>query len=168
MLADLKVATLKIPEELRKRLIDVVRENLDAFAASPTDLGRTTVVIHTIKTGEAQPFLHKLRPIPFSRLQYLEQEVDKLIFIGAVSPADQGACPYASRTVCTPKKVGTLRMCVDYRDMNAQTEKDAFPLPPIDKVWPILSGVKYFASLDLLMGYHQVEVVPSTAPRTRS
>ena len=119
MLADLKIATLKIPEELRKRLIEVVRENLDAFAASPTDLGRTTVVIHTIKTGEAHPFRHNLRPILFARRQYLEQEVDKLISIGAVSPADPGACPYASRTVCMPKKDGTLRMCVDYRDMNA-------------------------------------------------
>ena len=79
---------LKIPEELQKRLIEVVRENLAAFAASSTDLGRTTVVIHTIKTGKAQPFRHKLRPIHFARRQYLEQEVDNLISIGAVSPAD--------------------------------------------------------------------------------
>ena len=56
VLADLKIAVLPIPDELRKCLIEVVRENLDAFAASPTDLGRTSVVIHTIKTGEARPF----------------------------------------------------------------------------------------------------------------
>ena len=44
------IAVLLIPEQLRKRQIEVVRENLDAFAASPTDLVRTSVVIHTIKT----------------------------------------------------------------------------------------------------------------------
>ena len=49
-------------------------------------------------------------------------------------------------------------MCVDYCDFNAQTEKDAFPLIRIDTVWPALTKAKYFASLDLLMGYHQVGV----------
>ena len=78
--------------------------------------------------------------------------------VGAISPADPGACPYASRIVFSPKKDGTLRLCVDYRDLNAQTEKDPFPLPRIDTVWPALTKAKYFASLDLLMGYHQVEV----------
>ena len=58
VLADLKIATLHISEQLRRRLVQVIRKNLDAFAASPTDLGRTSVVIHTIKTGEARPFRH--------------------------------------------------------------------------------------------------------------
>ena len=158
MLADLRVSSLPIPEQVRKRLVKVVKENLDAFAASPIDLGRTSVVVHTIKTGDAKPFRHKLRPIPFARRQYLEDEVAKLLSIGAISEADPGACPYASRTVIAPKKDGSLRMCVDYRDINAQTEKDAYPLPRIDTVWPTLAKAKYFAALDLIMGYHQVEV----------
>jgi hypothetical protein len=49
-------------------------------------------------------------------------------------------------------------MCVNYQDINAQTIKDSFPLPRIGEVWSSLAGAKYFASLDLLMGYHQVEV----------
>ena len=99
MLADLRVASLPIQEPARKRLIEVVKSNLGAFAASSTDFGRTSVVMHTIKTGEAQPFRHKLRPIPFARRQFLEQEVEKLLAIGAISVADPGECPYASRTV---------------------------------------------------------------------
>ena len=154
VLADFKIATLPISEKLRRRLVQVVRENLDAFGASPTDLGRTSVVIHTIRTGEARPFRHKLRAIPFARRQYLEQEVERLFSVGAISPADPGACPYASRTFVTPKKDGSMRMCVDYRDVNAQTEKDSFPLPRIDQVWPTLSRVRYFASLDLLIRFH--------------
>ena len=57
-------------------------------------------------------------------------------------------------------------MCVDYRDLNAQTEKDAFPLPRIDQVWPVLAKAKYFASLDLLMGYHQVGMEPKDRYKT--
>ncbi len=159
VLADLKVTSLPISEQLRKRLVQIVRENQDAFAASPTNLGRTSVVIHTIKTGEARPLRHKFRAIPFARRQYLLQEVERLMSVGAIFPADPGACPYASRTVVTPKKDGLMRMCVDYRDVNAQTE-DSVPLLRIDQVWPTLSRARYFASLDLLMGLYQVEVDP--------
>ena len=137
MLAELRASGLPVSEVLRRRLVEVVRENVDAFAATPTDLGRTSVVIHTIKTRDSKPFKHKLRPIPFARRQYLEQEVEKLLEVHAISPADLRACPYASRTVFSPKKDGTLRMCIDYRDLNAQTEKDAFPLPRIDQIWPL-------------------------------
>lgn len=56
VLADLEVATLFILENLRKRLIVVLRKHLDAFEPSPLDLGRTSVVFHKIKTGKAQLF----------------------------------------------------------------------------------------------------------------
>ena len=59
-----------------------------------------------------------------------------------------------------------MRMCVDYRDVNAQTEKNSFPLPRIDQIWPTLSRAKFFASLDLLMGLHQVEVDSSDRAKT--
>ena len=158
VLSDLKIAALPIPEELRKRLIEVVHENLDACAVSSTDLGRISFVIQTIKTGEARPFRHKLRAITFAKRHYLKQQVERLMSLGAISPPDPGACSYASRTVITPKKDGCMRMCVDYRDVNAQTEKDSFFKPRIDQVWPTLSRARFFASLDLLMGFHQVEV----------
>ena len=166
VLTNLRMSTLPIPEQVRKRLVEVVKENLGAFAASPTYLGRISVVVHTIKTNAAKPFRHKLRPIPFAQRQYLEQQVEKLLSIHTISEADLGACPYASRTVTTLKKDGSVQMCVDYRDINAQTQKDAYSLPRIDQVWPVLSKARYFASLDLLMKYHQVEVEPKDRFKT--
>ena len=104
MLWDLTVATLKIPDKLYKRLIEVVLENFDVFASTFTDLRRTFMVIHTINTGDKRPFCHKICPISFARRQYLRKKVDKLILIGAVFHADQGAYPYASRIVFTSRK----------------------------------------------------------------
>ena len=166
VLSELKVSELPVHEELRRQVVNVVRDCIDAFAATANDFGRTEVALHTIKTGDARPFKHKLRPIPYARRQFLDQEVERLLAIGAISPADPGACPYASRTVLATKKDGSLRMCVDYRDLNAQTEKDAYPLPRIDGVWPTLSKAKYFASLDLLMGYHQVAMAEKDRYKT--
>ena len=77
------------------------------------------MLVHTINTGDAKPFRYKLRPDPFAIRQYLGQEVEKLLAIGAISEADPGACPYASRTVITPEKDGTIRLCVDYRHIKA-------------------------------------------------
>ena len=54
----------------------------------------------------------------------------------------------------------TRRECVDYRDVNSQIEKDSFPLHQIDQVTPTLFRARIFASLDLLMGFHQVEADP--------
>ena len=55
------MSTLPIPEQVQKRLVEVVNRNLDAFAASPTDSEKTSVVVHTIKTNDAELFRHKLR-----------------------------------------------------------------------------------------------------------
>ena len=67
VLADLRVSTLPIPEQVRMQLVEVVKEKLDALEASPTDLGRTSMVEHTVKSGSAKPFRQKLRPILIAR-----------------------------------------------------------------------------------------------------
>ena len=54
------------------------------------------------------------------------------------------------------KKNGDLKFCIDYRKLNAVTQKDVYPLPRIEDVLGRLSGAKYFTSLDLQMGFWQV------------
>lgn len=49
-------------------------------------------------------------------------------------------------------------MCVDYSRINAQSEKEAFPLLRIDDLWLMLSKFKYFAALDLIIGFYKVDV----------
>ena len=69
------------------------------------------------------------------------------------------------------KKDGTLRMCIDYRDLNKVTVKNRYPLPRIDDLFDQLQGAGYFSKIDLRSGYHQTKVreedVPKTAFRTR-
>ena len=80
MLLELKVATLPVGQDVRKQLIEIVQQQLDAFAATPTDLGRTSVISHKIKTGEAQPFRHKLRAVPVAQRDFLEKELEHILW----------------------------------------------------------------------------------------
>ena len=166
VLYELKVSELPLPECEKRRVVDLVRRNLDAFATSPTDVGRTHLVMHKIDIGNNLPFKERVRPVPHSWREFMDQELDKLLAIGAISEANPGDCPFASRCVVVRKKDGTFRLCVDYRRLNAITVKDSYPLPRIDEILSSLGKARVFASLDLLMGYHEVEVDPRDRAKT--
>ncbi|KAL1264195.1 hypothetical protein QQF64_004550 [Cirrhinus molitorella] len=79
----------------------------------------------------------------------------------------QESCsPYASPVVLVKKKDGNLRMCVDYRQLNAKTRKYAFPLPRIEETLDALIGARWFSTLDLASGYNQVPVTEGDRPKT--
>jgi hypothetical protein len=64
------------------------------------------------------------------------------------------------------KKDGSMRLCVDYRDLNAVTIKNKYPLPRIDDLFDQLKGAKFFSKIDLRSGYHQLRVRPEDIPKT--
>ena len=64
------------------------------------------------------------------------------------------------------KKGGELRFCVDYRQLNAITKKDAYPIPRIDETLDLLQGKKLFSTLDLACGYWQIELDYSSNEKT--
>ncbi|GBG92168.1 hypothetical protein CBR_g54520 [Chara braunii] len=79
--------------------------------------------------------------------------------------------PFRAPVLFVPKKEGELRMCIDYRGLNAITVKNVEPLPRIDDLLDRVQGCKYLSKIDLKSGYHQIEVHPDdqykTAFRTR-
>ena len=69
------------------------------------------------------------------------------------------------------KKDGSLRLCIDYRQLNRMTIRNQYPLPRIDDLFDQLQGSRVYSKIDLRSGYHQLKVreedVPKAAFRTR-
>ena len=64
------------------------------------------------------------------------------------------------------KKDGTLRLCVDYRQLNKLTVKNKYPLPRIDDLFDQLKGTSIFSNIDLRSGYHQLKIKDADVHKT--
>ncbi|KAK1427944.1 hypothetical protein QVD17_16705 [Tagetes erecta] len=103
-----------------------------------------------------------------SEMQELMTQLQELTDKGFIRPSFS---PWGAPVLFVKKKDGTLRMCIDYRDLNKVTVKNRYPLPRIDDLFDQLQGSSYFSKIDLRSGYHQLRIkeedVPKTAFRTR-
>ncbi|GAB7357806.1 hypothetical protein MBLNU459_g0793t2 [Dothideomycetes sp. NU459] len=120
-----------------------------------------------IVEGKEPPFgpLYNLSQRELKVLQeYIEDALQKGWIQHSTSPA-------GSPILFVPKKDGTLRLCVDYRGLNAVTIKDRCPLPLIEETLDRMQGSRYYTSLDLKDAYNRIRIKPGdewkTAFRTR-
>lgn len=143
--------TQKEDLELRKLFHDYV----DVFSRDANDIGFTDKVSHRIVTTDDIPIKHPDRRIPPNLIPEVKKVLNDWLVTGVIK---ESSSPFASQMVFVRKKSGEVRICVDYRQLNNKTRKDAFPLPKIEECIDALKGAKYFCSLDLTQGYLQVKV----------
>ena len=79
--------------------------------------------------------------------------------------------PWGAPVLFAKKHDGSLRLCIDYRQLNRVTVKNKYPLPRIDELFDQLGGSRYYSKIDLRSGYHQLKIreddIPKIAFRTR-
>ncbi len=117
-------------------MIIIIRENLKqtfapfhkVFTWAGQPIGRTRVQRHHMETGTAPSQRQPAQRIPFHDLEELNAIAKDLLTQKIARPSTS---PYAA-PVTLVKKDGSLRLCIDYRDFNAQTIKGAFSLPYMD------------------------------------
>lgn len=141
----------------------VIREFEDIFSKSDEDIGFSSAVKHAIELSDPKPFKQRHRFIPPAMYEEVRSHLQQLLNIGIIRPSRS---PWASPIVLVRKKDGSLRMCIDYRELNNRTIKDSYALPRIEEILDCLTGSKYFTVLDMKSGYHQVELEESHKQRT--
>ncbi|GBG76633.1 hypothetical protein CBR_g22849 [Chara braunii] len=88
-------------------------------------------------------------------LSVLRAQLDDLLEKGWIRPSSS---PYGAPVRFVRKKNKDLRLCIDYRKLNAQTIRNASPLPRLDDLFERLGGAKFFSKLDLKSRYHQLKI----------
>jgi Reverse transcriptase (RNA-dependent DNA polymerase)/Integrase zinc binding domain/RNase H-like domain found in reverse transcriptase/Chromo (CHRromatin Organisation MOdifier) domain/Aspartyl protease len=141
----------------RDRFPEVFKEDLPNRSMSD-HLSPRPETVHTIPLlPNAKPVFRRQRRLSPAERKEVEKQLKYHIEKGLVQPSSS---PWGAPILFTPKPDGTLRMCVDYRGLNAVTERDVFPLPRGEDLYQRVKGKKVFSSIDLLKGYWQVAIQP--------
>ena len=127
----------------QQQLKDLFQEFSDIISQGEDDLGCTPLLQHTIET-KGPPLRQPYRRQNPAVLREEMAQVQQMLTSGVICPSNS---PWASPVRMVKKKDVSLRFCVDFRQLNAATIKDAHPLPRIDDLLDALHGLAGFPLL---------------------
>ena len=96
-------------------------------------------------------------------LKELKKHLEELLDKGFIRPSTS---PWGAPVLFVKKKDGSLRLCIDYRQLNRIIVKNKYPLPRIDDLLDQLKGANVFSKIDLRSGYWQLRVEEQSIPKT--
>ena len=144
--------------------IPVVCEYSDVFPEElpgmPPD--RDVEFVIELQPGTA-PISRRPYRMTLSELAELKLQLQDLLDKGFIRPSTS---PWGCPALFVKKKDQGLRLCVDYRPLNAVTIKNKYPLPRIELLFDQLAGAKVFSKIDLRSSYHQIKIRPADIPKT--
>ncbi|XP_057459270.1 uncharacterized protein LOC130749931, partial [Actinidia eriantha] len=156
-------------EDLSTLDIPIVREFPEVF---PEELPGMPMEREIEFSIECAPGTQPISKAPYrmapAELKELKLQLQELLDKGFIRPSSS---PWGAPVLFVKKKDGTMRLCIDYRELNKVTIKNKYPLPRIDDLFDQLRGAQVFSKIDLRSGYHQLKVksddIEKTAFRTR-
>jgi len=140
-----------------------------AFADPNEALPYNTSVVATIRTVDEEPIYAKLYPYPMGAADFVNKEIQNLLDNGIIQ---KSVSPYNNPIWVVDKK-GTdemgnknMRLVIDFRKLNERTVSDKYPMPNISMILGNLGKAKYFTTLDLKSGYHQIMLAERDREKT--
>ncbi|XP_073159031.1 uncharacterized protein [Henckelia pumila] len=149
--------------------IPVVKEFADVFPNKIPGFPPTREIEFSIElmsgTLPISKAPYRMTPL---ELKELKEQLEDLLAKGYIRPS---VSPWGAPVLFVRKKDGSMRLCIDYRQLNKATVKNKYPLPRIDDLFDQLQGSSIYSKIDLRSGYHRLRVreadVPKTSFRTR-
>jgi hypothetical protein len=157
----------KLDKGFREKLELLLKSFKDVFAWDYTDLLGIDPKFYQHKINlktDAVPVRQQRYRMNPNYAQRVKEELDRLLKVGFICPVDRAT--WLSPIVIVPKKNLKLRVCVDYRKLNAATITDPFPLPFNDTMLDTVAGHEMYSFLDGFSGYNQVQMAPEDREKT--
>ena len=156
----LHLVSLKTSAECFPFMRDIAKLYSSLFVVEDDEpTGFTDLMPFKIDTKEERPVKLKPYRVPVCHQDEVNKQLISMEEQGIISLSKS---PWSSPLVVVKKKDGSIRLCVDYRKLNALSMGDSFPLPSIEELLVKVSGSVYFSTIDLKSGYHQIQVDPET------
>ncbi|GBC33494.1 enzymatic polyprotein, putative [Rhizophagus irregularis DAOM 181602=DAOM 197198] len=161
---DKKINLGEVTGKRKDGIIKLIKSYEEIFEYDGEKLGKVDTVRHKIEIKEGQePIAQKRYKETEEKGKFIKKEVEQLLKMGKIR---KSWSPWASPVTLAGKKTGNYRFCIDYRKLNNITKSDAYPLPRIDELLEKYRTARWFTSLDLAAGYHQVEMVEEDKEKT--
>lgn len=141
------------------RLKAVIERNVELMGMK---LGCTSMADHVIVTN-SPPIKQRYYPVSPIIQRQIDKELDEMLANDIVEPSKSA---WSSPVLLVKKKDGNYRFCVDYRKLNAVTERDSYPLPYVSSTLDKLRNAHYLSSMDIKSAYWQVPVAESSRQYT--
>ena len=139
-------------DDMRLEDIPVVREFPDVFPDDllglPPDREIEFQIELALGTEPSSRAPYRMAP---TELKELKVQMEEMVNKGFVRPSTS---PWGALMLFVKKKDGSMRLCIDYRELNKGTIRNQYPLPRIDDLFDQLQGAKVFSKIDLRSGYH--------------
>ena len=126
----------QLTEPQKQELGKLLTKYRNVFSNKP---GRTNLVTHHIKTGDVGPIRLPPYRLPYAYREQVVKELAEMLENGIIEELSSG---WALPIVLVPKKDKSLRLCVDYRRLNAVSKVEAYPMPRIDELIDQLGRAK--------------------------
>lgn len=152
-LRDLDLTACEVSSTWKMKLLHLVKKYESIFSRNKTDCGEANDFVHWIRLVDEKPFCLPYRCVPPSHYETLRVALDEMGEKGLIRKSNN---EYASPLVLVWKKNGDLRICTDFRWLNAITVKDAHPLPHQADALDALGGNAFFSTMDLTSGFYKV------------
>ena len=107
---------------------------------------------------DVKPVRQRLRPIHPKKATTIKVGVEKIQHVGLIYPAPLNDC--VSNIVPVMKKKGTIRLCINYRDVNQACPNENYPTPFIDRIIDEYARCKIFSFMDGFSSYNQINIHP--------
>ena len=125
------------PPELAKRAKALLLEFHHVFSLEPNEIGCTDATKHVIELMKDEPFKERFHRIAPPLVDEVRQHIQEMLDGSAIRPSQS---PWCNAVVLMRKKDGSFRFCIDFRRLNAQTKKDAYPLPRMQETMESMVG----------------------------
>lgn len=152
--------THKLDPEMSEQLAGVIK----AFPSCEAQgLGKTNLLKHVIDVGDAKPSKQRHYAVSPAVEKQMYAEVDRMLALGVI---EESKSAWNSPVTIVAKGNGKKRLCLDARQLNSVTRKDAYPMPLIGGILARLNETRFISSIDLKDAFWQIELEESSREKT--